>query len=55
MSKTAIKLITILNDQKEWIENNPDFNLSGFVQEALDIIIEKRIPTKKILKENLNK
>jgi post-segregation antitoxin (ccd killing protein) len=38
---TQRKNITIRDDQEEWIQNN-HLNLSRFVQDALDELIEER-------------
>jgi len=41
MHKVKRKTITIREDQEEWIQEN-HLNLSSFVQEQLDELIEER-------------
>lgn len=33
---TVDKHVTIREDQEDWLEDNPQFNLSGLVQKAID-------------------
>jgi len=36
------KMITIREDQEEWIKDNRWFNFSGFIQEKLDEVIKEK-------------
>lgn len=35
------KNVNIREDQEEWLQNHPGINLSGYLQEKLDELIEK--------------
>ncbi len=41
MSKMKPKLITIREDQDEWIREHKSVNFSGFIQEKLDELIKR--------------
>ena len=54
MSKTTTqKLITIREDQKEWLEKNTDINFSGFVRIVLDLYIEEKISITDIITKKI--
>ena len=46
--------ITIRDDQKAWIKDHPEFNLSGLVQKCIDKIMEENRSTYRKEIENVN-